>query len=71
MAYIKGKKVAVGGNLGIPVLYLSRYAKICAIKFSSFHLELINEIDLDITALVSVTSDRIYRHDSKGNKHVI
>ncbi|QKX03365.1 UDP-N-acetylmuramoyl-L-alanine--D-glutamate ligase [Wolbachia endosymbiont of Litomosoides sigmodontis] len=37
-----GKKVAIGGNLGIPILDLEKDAEIYVIEFSSFQLELIN-----------------------------
>ncbi|KJH40002.1 Mur ligase middle domain protein, partial [Dictyocaulus viviparus] len=36
-----GKKLAIGGNLGIPVLDLERDAEIYVIEFSSFQLELL------------------------------
>ncbi|NUY39362.1 UDP-N-acetylmuramoyl-L-alanine--D-glutamate ligase [Wolbachia endosymbiont of Litomosoides brasiliensis] len=37
-----GKKVAIGGNLGIPILDLKKDAEIYVVEFSSFQLELIN-----------------------------
>ncbi|WP_225538541.1 Mur ligase family protein, partial [Wolbachia endosymbiont of Mansonella perstans] len=37
-----GKKVAVGGNLGVPVLDLEKDAEIYVIEFSSFQLELMD-----------------------------
>ncbi|QKX01388.1 UDP-N-acetylmuramoyl-L-alanine--D-glutamate ligase [Wolbachia endosymbiont of Cruorifilaria tuberocauda] len=62
-----GKKVAVGGNLGVPVLDLSRNAEIYVIEFSSFQLELIDEINLDIAVLLNITQDHIDRHGSMEN----
>ncbi|AAW71096.1 UDP-N-acetylmuramoyl-L-alanine--D-glutamate ligase [Wolbachia endosymbiont of Brugia malayi] len=37
-----GKKVAIGGNLGVPILDLEKDAEIYVIEISSFQLELIN-----------------------------
>lgn len=62
-----GKKVALGGNLGVPVLDLERDAEIYVIEFSSFQLELMNEINVDISALLNITPDHIDRHGSMEN----
>ncbi|MCV3769692.1 MAG: UDP-N-acetylmuramoyl-L-alanine--D-glutamate ligase, partial [Wolbachia pipientis] len=62
-----GKKVAIGGNLGIPVLNLNRDAEIYVIEFSSFQLELINKINLDIAVLLNITPDHIDRHGTMQN----
>ncbi|MGL9732725.1 MAG: Mur ligase family protein [Wolbachia sp.] len=62
-----GKKVAIGGNLGIPVLDLERDAEIYVIEFSSFQLELMNEINVDIAVLLNITPDHIDRHGSMEN----
>lgn len=48
------KEVAIGGNLGVPVLDLSADAEIYVIEFSSFQLELMNKINVDISVLLSV-----------------
>lgn len=62
-----GEKVAIGGNLGIPVLDLERDAEIYVIEFSSFQLELMNEINVDIAVLLNITPDHIDRHGSMEN----
>ncbi|MGL9688869.1 MAG: Mur ligase family protein [Wolbachia sp.] len=62
-----GKKVAIGGNLGIPALELERDAEIYVIEFSSFQLELMNEINVDIAVLLNITPDHIDRHGSMEN----
>ncbi|OAL97820.1 MAG: UDP-N-acetylmuramoylalanine--D-glutamate ligase [Wolbachia endosymbiont of Dactylopius coccus] len=62
-----GKKVAIGGNLGVPVLDLERDAEIYVIELSSFQLELMNEINVDISALLNITPDHIDRHGSMEN----
>ena len=62
-----GKKVAIGGNLGVPILDLERDAEIYVIEFSSFQLELINKINVDISVLLNITPDHIDRHGSMNN----
>ncbi|MGL9759383.1 MAG: UDP-N-acetylmuramoyl-L-alanine--D-glutamate ligase [Wolbachia sp.] len=62
-----GKKVAIGGNLGVPVLDLERDAEIYVIEFSSFQLELMNEINVNISVLLNITPDHIDRHGSMEN----
>ncbi|MDR2609386.1 MAG: UDP-N-acetylmuramoyl-L-alanine--D-glutamate ligase [Rickettsiales bacterium] len=62
-----GKKVAIGGNLGVPVLDLERDAEIYVIEFSSFQLELMNKINVDIAVLLNITPDHIDRHGSMEN----
>ncbi|MDG7055621.1 MAG: UDP-N-acetylmuramoylalanine--D-glutamate ligase [Wolbachia endosymbiont of Menacanthus eurysternus] len=62
-----GKKVAVGGNLGVPVLDLERDAEIYVIEFSSFQLELMDKINVDIAVLLNITPDHIDRHGSMEN----
>ncbi len=62
-----GKKVAIGGNLGVPVLDLERDAEIYVIELSSFQLELMNKINVDISALLNITPDHIDRHGSMEN----
>ncbi|RDD34399.1 UDP-N-acetylmuramoylalanine--D-glutamate ligase [Wolbachia endosymbiont of Cylisticus convexus] len=62
-----GKKVAIGGNLGVPILDLERDAEIYVIEFSSFQLEIMNEINVDISVLLNITPDHIDRHGSMNN----
>lgn len=62
-----GKKVAIGGNLGVPILDLERDAEIYVIEFSSFQLELINKMNVDISVLLNITPDHIDRHGSMNN----
>ncbi|MCM1002393.1 UDP-N-acetylmuramoyl-L-alanine--D-glutamate ligase [Wolbachia pipientis] len=62
-----GKKVAVGGNLGVPVLDLERDAEIYVIEFSSFQLELMDKINVDIAVLFNITPDHIDRHGGMEN----
>ncbi|WFW29850.1 MAG: UDP-N-acetylmuramoyl-L-alanine--D-glutamate ligase [Wolbachia endosymbiont of Menacanthus eurysternus] len=62
-----GKKVAIGGNLGIPVLDLEEDVEIYIIEFSSFQLELIDKVNVDIAILLNITLDHIDRHGSVEN----
>lgn len=62
-----GKKVDIGGNLGIPVLNLNADAEIYVIELSSFQLELLNEVNVDISVLLNITPDHIDRHGSMGD----
>lgn len=62
-----GKEVAIGGNLGIPVLDLKRDVEIYVIEFSSFQLELMSEINVDISVLLNITPDHIDRHGNMEN----
>ncbi|WP_341808152.1 UDP-N-acetylmuramoyl-L-alanine--D-glutamate ligase [Wolbachia endosymbiont (group E) of Neria commutata] len=62
-----GKKVDVGGNLGIPVLNLNADAEIYVIELSSFQLELMNGVNVDISVLLNITPDHIDRHGSMEN----
>ncbi|MDG7056291.1 MAG: UDP-N-acetylmuramoyl-L-alanine--D-glutamate ligase [Wolbachia endosymbiont of Meromenopon meropis] len=62
-----GKKVSAGGNLGIPVLNLERDAEIYVIELSSFQLELIDKINVEIAVLLNITPDHIDRHGNIEN----
>ncbi|NSM56902.1 UDP-N-acetylmuramoylalanine--D-glutamate ligase [Wolbachia endosymbiont of Atemnus politus] len=62
-----GKKVAIGGNLGVPVLDLGKDVEIYVIELSSFQLELMNEINVNIAILLNITPDHIDRHGSMKN----
>lgn len=64
---IAGKKVGIGGNLGNPVLNLNADEEMYVIELSSFQLELIDEINVDIAILLNITPDHIDRHRSVEN----
>ncbi|MBV0899650.1 MAG: UDP-N-acetylmuramoyl-L-alanine--D-glutamate ligase [Wolbachia endosymbiont of Fragariocoptes setiger] len=61
------KKVSIGGNLGYPVLNLNSNKEIYVIELSSFQLELINTINVEIGVLLNITPDHIDRHRSIEN----
>ncbi|OEY86553.1 UDP-N-acetylmuramoylalanine--D-glutamate ligase [Wolbachia pipientis] len=62
-----GKKVAVGGNIGIPVYNLNIHAEIYVIEISSAHLELSEKIKVDIAVLLNITPDHIDTHGCMEN----
>ncbi|MDN5248273.1 MAG: UDP-N-acetylmuramoyl-L-alanine--D-glutamate ligase [Wolbachia endosymbiont of Tyrophagus putrescentiae] len=64
---LAGKKVGIGGNLGIPVLSLNIDEEIYVIELSSFQLELIDKINVDIGVLLNITPDHIERHGNMEN----
>lgn len=64
---VAGKKVGIGGNLGNPVLNLNADEEIYVVELSSFQLELIGEINVDIAILLNITPDHIDRHRSMEN----
>ncbi len=59
---LAGRRVAVGGNIGIPVLDLDANKEIYVIEISSAQLELIEQIRVDIAILLNITPDHMDRH---------
>ncbi|VBB68879.1 UDP-N-acetylmuramoylalanine--D-glutamate ligase [invertebrate metagenome] len=59
-----GRSVETGGNLGPPVLALPQLGDegIYVIELSSYQLELIPSLTLDIAVLLNIASDHIIRH---------
>jgi UDP-N-acetylmuramoylalanine--D-glutamate ligase len=59
-----GRSVAVGGNLGIPVLALPRLGADgrYVIEMSSFQLDLIDQTRFGIAVLLNITPDHLDRH---------
>lgn len=64
---LAGKKVSIGGNIGNPVLNLNADEEIYVIEFSSFQLEIIDKINVDIAVLLNITPDHIDRHGFMEN----
>jgi UDP-N-acetylmuramoylalanine--D-glutamate ligase len=64
---LAGRRVAVGGNIGIPVLALDINKEIYVIEISSAQLELIDKIKVDIAVLLNITPDHIDRHKNIEN----
>lgn len=62
-----GKNVAIGGNLGIPALDLLRTnpdADYFVLELSSFQLEAIQNISLEVACILNITPDHLDRYDS-------
>ena len=59
-----GREVAVGGNLGIPVLDLAplEAGGIYVLEMSSYQLEITLSITFDIAVLLNVSADHLERH---------
>lgn len=62
-----GRKVDIGGNLGVAVFEMDKNAEIYVIELSSFQLDLMNEVKVDIAVLLNITPDHIDRHGSMEN----
>lgn len=64
-----GRDVAVGGNLGTPILSLASpsQARVHVIECSSFQIDLAPTIDPSVGVLLNVTPDHIDRHGSFRN----
>lgn len=60
-----GREVAVGGNLGIPVLDLMPLEAngIYVLEMSSYQLEITFSLAFDIAVLLNVSADHLERHD--------
>ncbi|WP_164503784.1 UDP-N-acetylmuramoyl-L-alanine--D-glutamate ligase [Rickettsiales endosymbiont of Stachyamoeba lipophora] len=65
-----GLKVALGGNIGIPVLELpinNSSDFIYVLELSSYQLELLKEYHLNLAILLNITKDHIERHGNMEN----
>ncbi|MDE2228989.1 MAG: UDP-N-acetylmuramoyl-L-alanine--D-glutamate ligase [Alphaproteobacteria bacterium] len=58
------RKVAVGGNLGVPALLLEALGAdgIYVLELSSYQLELTHSLVLDVAVLLNITADHLDRH---------
>ncbi|MGH7126860.1 MAG: UDP-N-acetylmuramoyl-L-alanine--D-glutamate ligase [Stellaceae bacterium] len=59
-----GREVAVGGNLGTPVLSFAPLGKkgIYVLEMSSYQLELTQSLACDVAVLLNITPDHLERH---------
>lgn len=59
-----GKRIAVGGNLGTPVLTFAALGAggIYVLEMSSYQLELIQHLTFDVAILLNITPDHLDRH---------
>lgn len=66
MAKAAGKRVMVGGNLGIPALDLiDDTAELYVMELSSFQLELVDKLNADCACLLNISEDHMDRYNSK------
>ena len=57
-----GYKVAMGGNIGVPVLSLSAEADVYVLELSSYHLDLQRSLFLSDAVFLNITPDHLERH---------
>ncbi|MGZ8190195.1 MAG: UDP-N-acetylmuramoyl-L-alanine--D-glutamate ligase [Methylococcaceae bacterium] len=63
MAKAVGKRVAVGGNLGVPALdLLDQNAELYVLELSSFQLERTSVLNATAATVLNVTADHLDRH---------
>lgn len=63
MVSAAGKKVGVGGNLGVPALdLLGQQAELYVLELSSFQLERTSQLNATAATVLNVTADHLDRH---------
>jgi UDP-N-acetylmuramoylalanine--D-glutamate ligase len=64
-----GRKVEMGGNIGVPILELAAPSQECihVVECSSFQIDLAPSLNPSIGALLNVTPDHLDRHGSLEN----
>lgn len=64
-----GRDVRVGGNIGIGVLDLAppRSNAVYVLELSSYQLDLVESLKLDVAVLLNITPDHLDRHGSMAN----
>ncbi len=72
MANEAGCKVAVGGNIGIPVLDLLQQSdvELYVLELSSFQLETIEQVNAEVATVLNVSEDHMDRYDSLFHYHL-
>ncbi len=72
MAKDAGCKVAVGGNIGIPVLDLLQQSdvELYVLELSSFQLETIEQVNAEVATVLNVSEDHMDRYDSLFHYHL-
>lgn len=61
-----GKRIEVGGNLGVPPLELEplKASEIYVLEMSSYQLDLTHTVNYDVAILLNITPDHLERHGS-------
>lgn len=72
MAAAAGINVAVGGNIGIPVLDLlkAKDAELYVLELSSFQLEAVEQVNAEVATVLNVSEDHMDRYDSLFHYHL-
>ncbi|MGH1373832.1 MAG: UDP-N-acetylmuramoyl-L-alanine--D-glutamate ligase [Cellvibrionaceae bacterium] len=72
MAEDAGINVAVGGNIGIPVLDLlqEKDAELYVLELSSFQLETVEQVNAEVATVLNVCEDHMDRYDSLFHYHL-
>jgi len=71
MAKRSGKKVGIGGNLGPPMLdLLDKKTEIYVIELSSFQLELAEDCQGAVSAILNLSPDHLDRYESFEHYHL-
>ena len=66
-----GKKVGLGGNIGMPALsVLDPTTDFYVLELSSFQLERSEPLNLDVATVLNVTADHLDRHGSMPKYHL-
>jgi len=66
-----GKKVGLGGNIGMPALtVLDPATDFYVLELSSFQLERSEPLDLDVATVLNITADHLDRHGSMPKYHL-
>lgn len=66
MAKAAGKRVAVGGNIGVPVLDLlaEKNRELYVLELSSFQLERAGKLNAEVATVLNISADHMDRYDS-------
>ncbi|MBI6852103.1 UDP-N-acetylmuramoyl-L-alanine--D-glutamate ligase [Pseudomonas cichorii] len=71
MAQTAGKRVAVGGNLGMPALdLLSDDVELYVLELSSFQLETTHELNAEVATVLNVSEDHMDRYSGLPAYHL-
>ncbi|MBX8517121.1 UDP-N-acetylmuramoyl-L-alanine--D-glutamate ligase [Pseudomonas cichorii] len=71
MAQAAGKRVAVGGNLGMPALdLLSEDVELYVLELSSFQLETTHELNAEVATVLNVSEDHMDRYSGLPAYHL-
>lgn len=73
MAADAGLRVAVGGNIGVPVLDLltaEEAPELYVLELSSFQLETVKQLNAEVATILNISEDHMDRYDSLAQYHL-